>query len=110
MIISDIFRRVRNTLLDTNLSRPRWTDGEISDYLDDAIEKIRSDRPDSRYDDDGGLFTDKYDSGGNPLMSDEFIEPVVYYIVHKCYLKDDSDSVNDGKATQFYQLYRTSIG
>lgn len=112
MTKTDIIRRVRILILDTNTGMPRWTDQELYDAMDDAITVIRSERPDSRYDANGALFDERYGTGTESdviLLPNSFTEAMVYYMAHKCYLKDDADSVNDGKATQFYQLYQTAV-
>ena len=93
MKVSEIFRRARIKLMDTE-SEYRWSNDELRDYLHDAVEHIHSVRPETRYV-DGALSDFHVDSATDEVPIDSrFMEAIVCYVVYCAYQKDDSDTEN----------------
>lgn len=111
MTVQEIESRARKILLD-DTEPYRWTSENIREDLADAVRHMQSVRPDTRYVD--GRLTDYClpETDDEPMLcEDRFREGLVYYVVYKCYLFDDTDTVNAqlaenylAKANQYFQL------
>lgn len=94
MTVQEIENRARSILLD-EVEPYRWSKEVIREELVDAVRHMQSVRPETRYVD--GRLTDYTlpDEDDEPLLcEDRFREALVYYVVYKCYLTDDTDTVN----------------
>lgn len=94
MTVSEIESRARKILLD-DTEPYRWTSDNIREELADAVRHLQAIRPETRYVE--GKLTDYClpDTDDEPLLcEDRFREALVYYVVYKCYLFDDTDTVN----------------
>ncbi len=110
MTISGIEKKARRILQDT-IEEYRWTSEEIHDALEEAVCTLNAVRPETRYVD--GLLTD---GTKLPAFNDEKIdihdryeEALVYYVVHKCYLDDDSDTTNATLAADYLSKFNTKV-
>ena len=96
--ISEIFRRARIKLLDTEGGDRgelyRWSDDELRDGVFNAVEHIHSIRPETRY--VNGVLADFHVDGETEEIpvDPRFTEALVFYVVYCAYLKDDSDTEN----------------
>ncbi len=108
MTAGEIERKVRLIIQDT-VSEYRWTSEEIKDYLQDGCIALNAIRPETRY--VGGLLTDGTvlpESDDDPISIDNrFAEALVFYVVYKCYLKDATDTTNQGLAESYLNKFNT---
>ena len=95
MTVATIEKKARRLLQDT-IEEYRWSSEQIRDSLVEAIRALNAIRPETRYVD--GLLVDCIrlpdDDSATIDIEDRYEEALVYYVVHKCYLDDDSDTVN----------------
>ncbi len=95
MTVADIEKKARRILRDT-VEEYRWTSESIRDCLAEAVRTLNAVRPETRYVD--GALTDGVELPASDDaeigIHDRFEEALVYYVVHKCYLDDDSDTAN----------------
>ena len=95
MNVNDIETRVRRILND-DTEPYRWTHDAIRDDVHDAIIYLHSIRPETRF--VNGKLNDYVelptDDGANIDVEQRFFEGIVFYVVHKCYLSDDPDTIN----------------
>lgn len=111
MTVNEIESRARKILLD-DTEPYRWTSENIREEIVDAVRHMQSIRPETRYVE--GRLTDYTipDDDEEPLLcEDRFREALVYYVVYKCYLTDDTDTVNAqlaenylAKSNQYLQI------
>ena len=88
-----VTEQVRRLMQDT-VEPYRWLDSEIRSHVADAVEHLHSVRPESRYV-DGRLSDFKVDQRTEDILADDrWRESIVYYAAYKCYLDDDTDTVN----------------
>lgn len=134
--IKEIENRVRLKLLDTYEENYRFHPTEIFAAIRDGLRMIWNVRPESRY--VNGLLTDKMIRIDNTPsdfvipesfpatingasydldqyrkfvvnMEDRWIEPLVYYVIHQMYLKDDTDTNNATLASTYYSKFTESV-
>ena len=129
----------RLLLLDTDENAYRFEPKEIHAAMVDALERIRLERPASRY--VGGILVDlrfiQISDGGQidtstivdspPAnyavttdvevfrnrhvdMERRWLPAVVNYVVHRMYLKDDPDTTNANLAQKYLELYVNALG
>lgn len=107
MTIGTITVRTREILDDTNEGGYRWSDAVICRYVLDAIDRLRSLRPDTKY---NGLELYAYSRPEVPvsptteelqalhdtevLIDSRFEEALAEYATHKCFLIDGADVEN----------------
>lgn len=107
MTIGTITVRAREILDDTNEGGYRWSDAVICRYVLDAIDRLRSLRPDTKY---NGLDLYTYSRPDVPttptaeelqalqdtevLIECRFEEALAEYAVYKCFLIDGADVEN----------------
>lgn len=121
--MGEVESRARLILLDTEESAYRFEPKEIFSETLSALERIRRERPASRY--VAGLIVPDIDidvpSTFTPAslagfraeevdMERKWIEAAVYYVVHKMYLKDDPDTTNANLAQKYLELYNDALG
>lgn len=100
--------RTRRILMDTQ-EPYRWTSEAIHDEISDAIHHLNSIRPETRYIDGQLVDFVPIPEGMDEDISinQRFLESIVYYIVYKCYLIDDTDTVNAQLAEMYLQKSNT---
>lgn len=94
MTVSEIEARARKILLDDK-EPYRWSSQDIREEIADAVRHVQSVRPETRY--VNGALKDyclPENDGDEMEMDGRFREALVYYVVYKCYLYDDTDTVN----------------
>jgi len=124
--VKEVEDAARDILLDTNEGAYRFEPKEIYSAMKDGLLRIRHERPSSRY--VGGLLVDLEFVDGSTSTSDipavpgedfkdyevtmeeRWKEAVVYYVVHRMYLKDDPDTKNDALAERYFNMYKTALG
>lgn len=112
----------RLLLLDTDADAYRFEPKEVFAATASAVDRVRLERPASRY--VGGCIED-YEldvpstfspetleafRGTEIRMERRWREAVVYYVVHKMYLKDDPDTKNDALSQKYLELYAAALG
>lgn len=106
MTVATIEKKARRLLQDT-IEEYRWSSAQIRDSLVEAIRTLNAIRPETRYVD--GLLVDGIrlpdDDSTTIAVEDRYEEALVYYVVHKCYLDDDSDTVNATLATDYLSKF-----
>ena len=125
--IGDVEDAARLILLDTYEGAYRFEPKEIYAAIADAVETIRVARPVSRYVNgaspvdvefeieipampDGDPQSPSYFGLQTIEMERKWQQAVVYYVVHKMYLKDDPDTTNQALSEKYLQLYNTALG
>jgi len=120
----------RLILLDTFENAYRFEPKEIYAATKDGLLRLRRERPASRY--VGGNLVElefTYTSGGTTTtttsipaspdatfreyeisMEERWREPIVYYVVHRMYQKDDPDTKNDALSSRYFEMYNSAIG
>jgi hypothetical protein len=95
MTIASVERKARRILQDT-VEEYRWSSEEMRDALQEGVYALNAIRPETRYV-DGALL----DAVALPksdteriTIKDRYEEALVYYVVYKCYLVDNTDTVN----------------
>lgn len=121
MTPGEIEERARIILLDTDETAPRFEAKELFFAMRDGMVQTRSVRPESRYHDgvlvdlDFPMPTDWDDisvataSEADLKMDDRWLEAIVYYVVHRMYMKDDPDTQNANLAKNYLDLYTASV-
>lgn len=108
MTINTIEQKARQLLFDT-IEEYRWTSDEIREALVEAIRTLNSIRPETRYVE--GRLVDVLPLSDNVnekiLIEDRYEEALVFYVVYKCYLKDDTDTVNAELAERYLSKFNT---
>lgn len=125
MKIGDAEDAARLILLDTYEDAYRFEPKEIYAAIASAVERIRVARPVSRYVNGlppvdvefeleiPAILDDAARTAFRALtvnMEKKWQEAVVYYIVHRMYLKDDPDTTNQGLAEKYLQLHTAALG
>lgn len=111
MTIEDIETEARRILNDT-FEEYRWASSEIESHLQEAIGALNAIRPETRY--VNGALVDfvELPQGDDRRESQLAIHPryreaLVYYVVHKCYLDDDTDTANQALAESYLAKFNT---
>lgn len=112
----------RTILLDTYEGAYRFEPKEVFEEISRALGNLRREQPASKYV-AGLLVSCELDVPANftPTslaafratelnMERRWMEAVVYYVVHKMYLKDDPDTTNANLAQRYLELYTAAKG
>ena len=128
--VGDVEDRVREILLDTYVNSYRFEPKEIYRALQSAIDRVRLLKPSSRYvrgNIVGAMFVDENgDTYPIPASYDDvtvsdfrakfvnmerrWLDAVVFYVVHRMYLKDDPDTSNANLAARYLELHTEALG
>lgn len=108
MTVSEIEKKARRILRDT-VPEYRWPSSEMRDALQDGVYALNAIRPETRY--VGGLLRDTVllpaSDDARIDINDRYAEALVYYVVYKCYLDDDADTVNQQLAESYLGKFNT---
>lgn len=134
--IKEIERQVRIKTLDTDADAYRYAPIEVYQAIRDGVRLIWHKKPESRYVDGlmvskglliGGAQADfvvpetfpvtigstSYDNAAYVAltinMEERYMEPLVYYVIHQMYLKDDTDTANSGLAKTYYEKFMEAL-
>lgn len=109
MTVNSITNKARRILEDT-LTPYRWSDDEIRDHLNDGILSLNRVRPETRYVDSRLVDRIELPDGNDEtiLIEDNFEAALVFYVVYRCYLNDDSDTVNSQLAEMYLSKFNTN--
>lgn len=108
MTIKTVEEKARRLLQDTQ-EPYRWTSEEMRSSLQEAVHALNAIRPETRYV-NGELFDviELPDSDTEEiLIKNRYEEALVYYVVHKCYLNDSTDTVNAQLAEMYLGKFNT---
>lgn len=122
--VKDVEDGARLILLDTYEDAYRFEPKEVFAATSDALERVRLARPASRY--VGNIMVDAESELDIPStftdeslaafrnteiqMGRRWMEAVIFYVVHKMYLKDDPDTKNDSLAQKYLELFNGALG
>lgn len=106
MKVSTIERKARRILMDT-YEPYRWESGEIRDAVQEGVYALNAMRPETRYVDGRLVNVVEISEDGSFQIDSRFEEALVYFVVHKCYLDDSSDTVNQQLAEQYLGKFNT---
>ena len=106
MKVSDIERKARRILADT-FEPYRWSSEEIRDAVQEGVGALNALRPETRCV-DGKLvdFMEIGDVDTFPIAA-RFEEALVCFVVYKCYLDDDTDTVNAQLSDRYLGMFTT---
>lgn len=103
MTVSDIEKSARRILQDTQTPY-RWTSEEMREALQEGVSALNAIRPETRY--VGGNLYDYVElpqsSTEEIAVNSRYKEALVYYVVYRCYLNDDADTVNAQLADMYF--------
>ena len=110
MTVNEIEIEARRILKDEE-SPYRWESGEIRDALQSGIIALNSIRPETRYV-NGRLvdFVALPEVGATDQSFEihpRFKDALVCFVVHKCYLDDDTDTANQALAESYLAKFNT---
>lgn len=106
MTVSTIERKARRILQDT-FEPYRWGSDEIRDAVQEGIYALNAIRPETRYVDGRLVDVVEIEEDGSFPIDGRFEEALVYFVVHKCYLDDNTDTVNAQLAEQYLGKFNT---
>ena len=108
MTVKSVEEKARRILLDTE-AEYRWSSKEMRDALQEGVYALNAVRPETRY--VNGALYDVLKlpaSDAEELMiKPRYEEALVYYVVHKCYLVDNTDTVNAQLAEMYLGKFNT---
>lgn len=108
MTIATIEAKARRILQDTEVPY-RWESSEIRDSIQEGVYALNAIRPETRY--VNGELKDAVNlPDGNDMEMDihnHYEEALVYYVVHKCYLNDSTDTMNAQLAEMYLSKFNT---
>lgn len=108
MTVSDIENSARRILQDTQ-EPYRWTTEEMREALQEGVAALNAIRPETRY--VGGSLYDfiKLPESDTEEISikPRYREALVFYVVYKCYLVDNTDTVNAQLAEMYLGKFNT---
>lgn len=95
MTVKTITDKARRILQDTQ-SPFRWESAEIREAVQEGLDALGAIRPETRYVDGRLLDVVLLPEGDETELPvhRRYEEALVYFVVHKCYLDDDTDTVN----------------
>lgn len=108
MTVKSVEEKARRILQDTE-KEYRWSSKEMRDSLQEGVYALNAIRPETRYV-DGELFdtVELPDSDTEELtIKNRYEEALVYYVVHKCYLNDSTDTANAQLAEMYLGKFNT---
>jgi hypothetical protein len=106
MTVESVERKARRLIQDTE-SPYRWSSEEMRDALQEGVFALNAIRPETRY--VNGELQDSItisDAGEFPINR-KYEEALVYYVVYKCYLNDNTDTVNAQLAEMYLGKFNT---
>ena len=110
MTFTDIERKARRILQD-NDAPYRWDSSELREHLQEGIYAIHALRPETRYVNgtlvDAVMLQQNDDEEWECQINARFEEALVYFVVHKCYLDDDTDTTNQQLAEIYLGKFNT---
>lgn len=110
MTVNSIKTKARRILQDAQMPY-RWSDGDIRSAIQDGINSLNSIRPETRY--VRGSLVDLVslptDNDATIDIHDRYEEALVFYAVYKCYLDDDSDTVNHQLSELYLGKFNTKV-
>jgi hypothetical protein len=108
MTIKSVEEKARRILQDTE-EEYRWSSEEMRDALQEGVYALNAIRPETRYV-NGELF-DAIELPASDTeeltIKNRYEETLVYYVVHKCYLDDSSDTANAQLAEMYLGKFNT---
>lgn len=108
MTIKSVEEKARRILQDTE-KEYRWSSEEMRDALQEGVYALNAIRPETRYV-NGELF-DAIELPASDTeeltIKNRYEEALVYYVVHKCYLVDNTDTVNAQLAEMYLGKFNT---
>lgn len=123
--IGEVEKQARQILLDDYEDSYRFEPQEIYQAIADAVQRIRVEKPTSRYV-NGFMSADVEFELQIPSVVDssniaatralevnmerKWMMAVVYYVIHRMYLKDDPDTTNQGLSTVYFNMYTNALG
>ena len=110
MTVDGIIKKVR-FLLQDNQSPYRWEDEDIKSAIQEGLAAVNAIRPETRY--VNGVLTDfievPNDNFADISMNNRYEEAIVYYAVHKCYMMDNSDTINFQLSESYLSKFNTKV-
>lgn len=108
MTIHGIEAKARRILQDT-VEEYRWSSEEMRDALQEGVITLNAIRPETRY--VNGELVDAVelptsDTAEIPIKN-RYEEALVFYVVYKCYLVDNTDTVNAQLAEMYLGKFNT---
>ena len=108
MTVKSVEEKARRILQDTE-KEYRWSSEEMRDALQEGVYALNAIRPETRYV-NGELF-DVIELPARDTeeltIKNRYEEALVYYVVHKCYLVDNTDTVNAQLAEMYLGKFNT---
>ena len=108
MTVKSVEEKARRILQDTE-EEYRWSSEEMRDALQEGVYTLNAIRPETRYV-NGELF-DAIELPASDTeeltIKNRYDEALVYYVVHKCYLDDSSDTANAQLAEMYLGKFNT---
>lgn len=110
MTFADIEKKARRLLGDTTYPY-HWPIEELRDHAQEGLRSINAIRPETRY--VNGLVTD-----GTVLpstddavieMNDRYEEALVYFVVYRCYLNDNTDTENAQLSESYLSKFNMKV-
>lgn len=108
MTMREIEKKARRLLQDTEMEY-RWTSAEIQDALQEGIHALNAIRPETQYVGFRYLGLVSLPEGlDTPIeINDRYTEALVFYVVYKCYLMDDTDTTNQQLSDIYLNKFNT---
>lgn len=108
MTVKSVEEKARRILQDTE-EEYRWSSKEMRDSLQEGVYALNAVRPETRYV-NGELF-DAIELPASDMeeltIKNRYEEALVYYVVYKCYLVDNTDTVNAQLAEMYLGKFNT---
>ena len=108
MTVKSVEEKARRILQDTE-KEYRWSSKEMRDSLQEGVYALNAIRPETRYVNGELIDGVELPANGTEVLTiknrDE--EALVYYVVHKCYLDDSTDTVNAQLAEMYLGKFNT---
>lgn len=108
MTVSNIENSARSILQDTQ-SPYRWSSAEMREALQDGVYALNAVRPETRYVNNVLCDMVELPAGDTAKIAihPRYKEALVFYVVYKCYLNDDADTVNAQLAETYLAKFNT---
>jgi chromatin segregation and condensation protein Rec8/ScpA/Scc1 (kleisin family) len=108
MTIKTVETKARRILLDTE-EKYRWSSEEMRDALQEGVYALNAIRPETRY--VKGELVDAVELPASDTeeipIKNRYEEALVFYVVYKCYLVDNTDTVNAQLAEMYLGKFNT---
>lgn len=111
MTVREVLARVRLAVFDTDTANPRWTNTDLTGWLNDAIREFVRLRPDFKVQTDGSLglvsaVTEITDTVGLPR---DMLVPLADYVAEQVYSSDSADTANADRAKWHRDRWRQAV-